>query len=175
MSELNPAGRLRKTDAGIAAIKDRDRAVAPRARTLLILVDGTKTVAQLAAMNTDVAQGMALLGQLLAGGYVSISEGAAAASPSPVATTPSPTPVASSSATAQPAPKPARDLKTSIRAATRYLETMMGPGADSFNLQLERCKSVEEFEAKVQEITLLLARARSVKKAEEFSAAALGR
>jgi hypothetical protein len=51
----------------------------------------------------------------------------------------------------------------------------MGPGADPLNIQIERCKSVPEFEAKVQEITLLLARARSVKKAEEFNAAALGR
>ena len=84
--------------------------------------------------------------------------------------------VAPAAAPARPAVSPpARDLKTSIRAATRFLESMMGPGADNFNIQLERCKTVEEFEAKVQEITLLLARARSVKKAEEFSAAALGK
>lgn len=166
MAELNPASLLRKTESGQNAIKERDRSLAPRARTLLIMVDGARSVAQLAALNTDAVQGLALLNQLVLSGYVEVLTAEAA---------PAPAPQLATTAAAAALEPPNRDLKTSIRAATRFLEGMMGPGADAFNLQLEKCTNKSEFEAKVQEITLLLARARSVKKAEEFNAAALGR
>ena len=184
---LNPASVLKKTEAGLVAIKERDRALAPRARTLLILMDGIKNAGQLAAMNTDTVQGMELLDQLIQSGFAASMDGASAqsaapkASPSAAPTAPSKplapvaavvpaTPPVAASAVSQPP----RDLKTSVRAATRFLEGWLGPVSESFCLQLERCKTPAEFEAKVLEIKLLLASARSVKKAEEFSAAALG-
>ena len=184
---LNPASVLKKTEAGLTAIKERDRALAPRARTLLIMMDGIKNASQLAAMNTDVVQGMELLEQLVQSGFATSTDGASvqgvAPMATPVVTTAAigkpPAPVAAAVPSASPvaAPavsQPARDLKTSVRAATRFLEGWLGPVSESFCLQLERCKTPAEFESKVLEIKLLLATARSVKKAEEFSAAALG-
>lgn len=187
MAELNPASQLRKTEAGMLAIKERDRTLLARARTLLIMVDGTKTVAQLAALNADVAQGLELLAHLEQLGFVSVvvkpaaaptRGAAAAASPSaPSAPSTPSTPVATppaAAAAAAPIRAPVRDLQTSIRMATKFLEGWMGPGSEPLCLQLERCKTSQEFAAKVQEIRVLLATARSVKKAEEFSIAALG-
>jgi hypothetical protein len=187
---LNPASVLKKTEAGLVAIKERDRALVPRARTLLIMMDGSKTAAQLAAMNTDAVQGMELLNQLVQSGFAmpldsSTASSATAVTPQAVTAPqlatkpPGAVPMAVPSPTPAPvaptlAPRPARDLKTSIRAGTRFLESWLGPVSESFCLQLERCKTQQEFDAKVLEIKLLLASARSVKKAEEFSIAALG-
>lgn len=181
MAELNPASQLRKTEAGMLAIKERDRTLLARARTLLIMVDGTKTVAQLAALNADVAQGLELLAHLEQLGFVSVvvkpaaapTQGAAAAASPSAPSTPVATPPAAAAAAA-PIRAPVRDLQTSIRMATKFLEGWMGPGSEPLCLQLERCKTSQEFAAKVQEIRVLLATARSVKKAEEFSIAALG-
>lgn len=180
---VNPTSVLKKTDAGLVAIKERDRTLAPRARTLLIMMDGIKNAGQLAAMNVDSVQGMELLDQLIQSGFAAPLEGASG--PNAPSVTPAATvtavqtiqSVAPTAATASPpaaAPRPARDLKTSIRTGTRFLESWLGPVSESFCLQLERCKTPAEFEAKVLEIKLLLASARSAKKAEEFSAAALG-
>ncbi len=177
MAELNPASQLRKTEAGMLAIKERDRTLLARARTLLIMVDGTKTVAQLAALNADVAQGLELLAHLEQLGFVSVVVKPVAAPTQRVAaaaSTAAPsTPVAPPPAAA-PVQAPVRDLQTSIRMATKFLENWMGPGSEPLCIQLERCKTSQEFAAKVQEIRVLLATARSVKKAEEFSIAALG-
>ncbi len=181
MAELNPASQLRKTEAGMLAIKERDRTLLARARTLLIMVDGTKTVAQLAALNADVAQGLELLAHLEQLGFVSVvvkpaaapTQGAAAAASPSAPSTPVATPPAAAAA-AVPIRAPVRDLQTSIRMATKFLEGWMGPGSEPLCIQLERCKTSQEFAAKVQEIRVLLATARSVKKAEEFSIAALG-
>ncbi len=178
MAELNPASQLRKTEAGMLAIKERDRTLLARARTLLIMVDGTKTVAQLAALNADAAQGLELLSHLEQLGFVSVvgtaplsAQPASVAAPAVAAM---PTPAHAPAPAAAQVQPPARDLKMSIRAATRFLEGWMGPGSEPLCIQLERCKTPIEFEAKVQEIRVLLATARSVKKAEEFGAAALG-
>jgi hypothetical protein len=178
MAELNPASQLRKTEAGLLAIKERDRSLLARARTLLIMVDGTKTVAQLAAMNSDVAQGMELLAHLEQLGFVAVVTNPAAAPGQTASATAAPAAPAAAAApvatAGTPARAPERDLRTSIRMATKFLEGWMGPGSEPLCLQLERCKTPVEFEAKVQEIRVLLATARSVKKAEEFSIAALG-
>lgn len=178
MAELNPSSQLRKTDAGLAAIKERDRSLAARARTLLIMVDGTKTAAQLSALSAEPVQSMELLAQLEQLGFVSVvgtaaptAQPAAVAAPSVAAAA---APTAASAPVAAPVRPAPRDLQTSIRAATRFLEGWMGPGSEPLCIQLERCKTTVEFEAKVQEIRVLLATARSVKKAEEFSVAALG-
>jgi hypothetical protein len=72
MPDLDASAILGKTESGMLAIKERDRSLAPRARTLLIMVDGVKSVAQLAALNTDAIQGAALLKQLLETGFVTV-------------------------------------------------------------------------------------------------------
>jgi hypothetical protein len=165
MNALQPNTVLKKTEKGAIAIRDRDRSLGPRARTVLILVDGVKTAAQLSAVGQDAAQGMELIQQLLAEGWIEVAGSAA-----------TPAAAAPSSGGAAPVARaaPTRDLKLAIRAACRNLESFMGMGADPLSLQLEKCTSNKEFEAKVREIQQLLTRTHSDKRAADFASAALG-
>jgi hypothetical protein len=165
MTILHPNTALKKTEKGVFAIRDRDRSLGPRGRTLLILVDGVKTATQLSAVGQDAAQGMELIQQLLNDGWIEVVGSAA---PSAAASSA----VSAPAATAVAVPK--RNLNDSIRAACRHLESFMGLGADPLSMQLEKCKSNAEFEAKVQEISQLLVRAHSEKRASDFVAAATG-
>lgn len=162
MNELLPNTVLKKTEKGVLAIRERDRSLGPRARTVLILVDGIKTASQLSAVGQDKVQGIELIEQLLTEGWIEM-----ALSPVP-ATRVAATPLAPA------APPAARVLGESIRAACRNLESFMGPGADPLSLQLEKCKTTAEFEAKVHGISQMLVRSHSEKRAASFEAAALG-
>lgn len=167
MNELLPNTVLKKTEKGALAIRERDRSLGPRARTVLILVDGIKTANQLSAVGQDKVQGMALVEQLLTEGWIEMALSPVAATS--VAATP-----AAAAAPPAAAVVSARVLGESIRAACRNLESFMGPGADPLSLQLEKCKTAAEFEAKVHGISQMLVRSHSEKRAASFEAAALG-
>ena len=47
MTDLDTHSVLRKTEAGVNAIKLRDRSLTPKSRMLLIVVDGHKSVGEL--------------------------------------------------------------------------------------------------------------------------------
>jgi hypothetical protein len=61
-----------------------------------------------------------------------------------------------------------------VRKASRALENLLGPSSDVLCLQIEKCKSMAELVAKVQDLRAVVATLRSPKKADEFIAAALG-
>jgi hypothetical protein len=157
---------LKKTDQGIEAIKHRDRALPPRERTTLILVDGSKRLQDLAQACGSLDEALRIGQALVDLGLASVVSGAVAP-PSPTHATTGNTP-----ATAAP---PVQDLRISARRATKVLEDLLGPACEPLALQLEKCKSVAELEAKIQELRPVVASMRSEKKAEEFVAAALGR
>lgn len=148
---------LKKTDQGIEAIKHRDRALAPRERTTLILVDGSKRLQDLAQACGSLDEALRIGQTLVDLGLASVvSGGAAEAAPSPTAAAQS------------------QDLRSSTRRATKALEDLLGPACEPLALQLEKCKSMAELQAKILELRAVVASMRSEKKAEEFAAAALG-
>lgn len=161
MTDLDFTAVLRKTESGVDAIKIRDRALTPRLRMLLILVDGAKTVAELSKSTTNPDEARLLLGELLSAGFVQELD-----LPKPVAK-PVPAPVKAVS------PVPDEGLKAAIRRATHLLEDTLGPNAESLCLQIERCTNAAQFNAKVIEIARIVAAMRSEKKAAEFLLAAL--
>lgn len=65
MSELQANTVLRKTEAGINGIKQRDPRLNPKLRMSLILVDGTKSVAELLKSLPNPEEVMQMLTQLL--------------------------------------------------------------------------------------------------------------
>jgi len=158
---------LKKTDQGIEAIKHRDRALAPRERTTLILVDGSKRLQDLAQACGSLDEALRIGQALVDLGLASVVSGGAAA-PSPAAAA-GDAPAAAAAA-AQP-----QDLRSSTRRATKALEDLLGPACEPLALQLEKCKSMAELQAKILELRTVVASMRSEKKAEEFVAAALGR
>jgi hypothetical protein len=186
MADLLPNSLIGKSEKGKIAIRDRDRSLLPRTRSLLIMIDGNKTAQQLAALNPDAAQGFELVKSLVTDGFAEVLGPVGAGLPRPVIESASPprspltaasnmaaanaSQVAASSTAPPQAPK---DLKMVCRAAVKYLESIMGPAAESLALQLERCKTVAEFDAKAQEIRRLLAATHSEKRGADFAAAAM--
>ena len=160
---------LKKTDQGIEAIKHRDRALAPRERTTLILVDGSKRLQDLAQACGSLDEALRIGQALIDLGLASVVSGGAAA-PSPTAAAAAGDAPAAAAAAAQP-----QDLRSSTRRATKALEDLLGPACEPLALQLEKCKSMAELQAKILELRTVVASMRSEKKAEEFVAAALGR
>lgn len=159
---------LKKTDQGIEAIKHRDRALAPRERTTLILVDGSKRLQDLAQACGSLDEALRIGQALVDLGLASVVSGGAAA-PSPTAAAAGDAPAAATAAA------PPQDLRSSTRRATKALEDLLGPACEPLALQLEKCKSMAELQAKILELRGVVASMRSEKKAEEFVAAALGR
>lgn len=157
---------LKKTDQGIEAIKHRDRALAPRERTTLILVDGSKRLQDLAQACGSLDEALRIGQALVDLGLASVVSGGAAA--------PSPTAAAGDAPAAATAAAPPQDLRSSTRRATKALEDLLGPACEPLALQLEKCKSMAELQAKILELRAVVASMRSEKKAEEFVAAALG-
>lgn len=162
MADLELKSILRKTEAGIDAIKLRDRALTPKQRMLLIVVDGTKTIAELLKPMPDPQEALQLLGDLRSAGYVYELEPAQAIkNPEP------PVPVKAASSA------PDASLKPAIQRTTRLLEELLGPTCEPLCLQLEKCKNRDEFTAKVHDFRRIVASMRSEKKADEFVSAAL--
>ncbi len=162
MTDLAPNSVLRKTEAGMNAIKLRDRALTPKSRMLLIVVDGAKSIAELLKPLPNPDEARQLLGDLLSAGFVEALE-----LPKPA---PAPVPAA---VPLKAAPAGADDtLKPMIRRASRLLEDLLGPDAESLCLQIERCTSQTQFTSKIIEISRIVATMRSEKKGAEFLLAA---
>jgi hypothetical protein len=162
MNELQPASVLRKTESGLAAIKVFDRSLVPKARTLLILIDGKKTVQELRKFSPDPTQISGLISELMAAGYIRLDDVAApVANPEIIPTTAVAPKLVSGSLP---------DLKIPIRKVTRALEELLGPTSEGLCLQIEKCKTLEELNAKIQSMRTVVAQSRSEKKAEEFIA-----
>jgi len=163
MTDLALTHVLRKTESGVNAIKVRDRTMGHKQRMLLILVDGTKPVGALVKSLPDPQEARQVLGELLDTGYVELVDAPAPTSP------PMPAPAAERS----PGALSETALPDAIRRATRLLENLLGPGSEPLCLQLEKCKTTDQFTARVLDCRRVVAGMRSESKADEFVAAAL--
>lgn len=160
---MNPTDVAKKTEAGAKAIQTRDKTLSPRQRTLLIMVDGVKPVQALSQVCASLQEAMDMLEALQAAGLIEW------ASPPVLAAV-----VRPSGLPAKPTPTTAADIRPDIRRATRALEDLLGPACEPLALQLEKCKTMEELIAKIQDFRQVVAGMRSEKKAAEFVATALG-
>lgn len=161
MTDLELNSILCKTESGINAIKLRDRAMTAKQRMLLIVVNGTKSVAELVKAMPDPDEALQLLGELLTTGYVYEQKLPTAVKKlEPVLAK-----VASKA--------PDVSLQAAIRRTTCLLENLLGPTSEPLCLQLEKCLNFDEFTAKVKDLRHIVTSMRSEKKAEEFASAAL--
>lgn len=129
-----------KTARGAEEIGGAGRSLAARLRRALILVDGVKSVADLAPM---FRQGEidAILEELQAAGYISL-EGGAVAEPAPTPSSATGTSVASPGASR---------LEEARRIAMREVMDRLGPGGDTLALKIERAAGPAELRAVVAE------------------------
>lgn len=166
--ELLPSSILHKTALGLAAVKAHDRSLDQKSRTLLILMDGSKTVQELSKFSPDPVQIPLLLQSLLDMGLV------AQATQAEEVVAPTSAAVPQSVVGAAGVLKAPLDLKGAARKASRALENILGPSSEVLCMQIEKCKTMDELVAKVQDLRVVVARLLSVKKADEFVASALG-
>ena len=164
MSELQASTVLRKTEAGINGIKQRDSLLTPKLRMLLIVVDGAKSVAELLKPLPNPEEAGQMLTQLLGAGFVSIVDAPQAA--------PRPALAPTQPARAKDNETDAAALTAAMRRATQLLDNMLGPDSEVLCLQIERCTSSVQLNIKIIEISRIVAAMRSEKKAAEFLLAA---
>lgn len=148
---------LKKTPAGQAEVSSKAHALPPRARSLLIMIDGKRTLDDLRAMlGAQVDESVKLL---MAEGLV---EGSAAPAPAPA------TPSTAPAAPAAPVAAPAADLATRRRDAARAVTDALGPMADALAMRIEKAKTDDELQATLRLAAQALSDAAPRAKADAF-------
>jgi hypothetical protein len=168
---MNPSDVVDKTEAGQAEVRTRAAGLAQRLRTLLIMVDGARTVAQLQAAAAQVGAPADALDQLLQAGLVAVRSAAparssSAASRAAASAAPPPAPAPAAAA----APAPAAGLPDRLRVARQYINDTIvdavGVRAVFFTLKVERCYSADDLEGLLPEFERLLSKARGASEAQ---------
>ena len=149
----------RKTPLGVAEIESRALKIPQRLRTLLIMIDGKRSAASLAAM----AQAEESIAALHAQGLIE----PAASSPAPAAEAPvQAAPAATSSRTA----KATTVLyETSRRLVVRELTDAVGPAAETLAIKVERTGNATELRALLPQIMQVVTAMRGRAFAEALS------
>jgi hypothetical protein len=150
----------RKTAKGSEAIANRQSGLGPRHRSLLIMTDGRRSVAELAPVGSAFGDVGELFAALLAQGLIEPVHEAAA--------TPAAASVAAPSA---PLGDPARQkvsLSQAQRHAVHLLNDLLGPSAAELCMKLEASKTVAEFRSSLQRTEAVLRDAVGPRKAEHF-------
>lgn len=156
-----------KTPKGVAEMGARSEQLSMVARRVLIMMDGRRTVDELAVF-VRAGEIDAIVTQLESAG---LAERAGAVAPTPaMPTTMAPRAISEPAVQAPPSgPLPAPDerdlapitLDEAKRRAVRGLSDRLGPEADGMAMRIEACRSIDEFRERVRD-------------AERFVTAALG-
>lgn len=151
-----------KTPKGAAEVAARSAQLSMTARRVLIMMDGKRTVDELAVL-VRPGEIEAIVSQLENGGLAQASRGNAPLDvPTVNGRASDPMPEAASAAmddrelNVNPI-----TLEEAKRRAVRELNDRLGPGAESAAIRIENCRTIEEFRDRVRE-------------AERFVSAALG-
>lgn len=140
---MNLQAVLKKTGKGAEEIETRRHKLEQKLRTVLIVVNGKATGADLVQQFAQIGDVRPALEQLLAGGF--IEEVAPAAG--------------------------AADFKETRIALSQAVTDAMGPTGDAITLQLEACKSIDELRAFVEGKRALLEGALGPRGAKFFARA----
>jgi hypothetical protein len=155
---MDPEQVLSKTDKGREEIATRAHHLDAKHRRVLILVDGASTAGDIAAKVAGFDDGMAVLDDLLSGGFVSGGGGAAA-------------PQAPPASVAAASPAATDSLESLKRLACSQVERLMGPDGDQLALRIENAGSREEFLAEARKVHAALSAFLGPKKADLFAKA----
>lgn len=128
-----------KSVKGSEAIATRQHGLAPKLRSMLILIDGKRSFEELVKLSQMLGDTGQLLEQLLDQGF--IEPGAAAAPAAHVSSAP-----ASLAAAAGPH---ATSLTEAQRFAVRRLTDIMGPNAEELCLRIEAARNVHDLQVAV--------------------------
>ncbi len=139
-----------KTDQGRDALTSRPAGLGPRLRSLLIMVDGKRSVGELDRMLGSDGAAAPLLEQLAAEGWI---EGTApVAAPVASAAVASPPTLAEGPATLPPPTADALPFPEARRLVVRFINDQLGPMGEPLAIKVEGCKSGAELLAMLPRI-----------------------
>lgn len=149
---LDRTAVLVKTPKGLEEVKSRTHGVPQKLRTLLIMVDGTSTVADILGRFPGIAEIETNLETLVAQGFLEGKGGTAApAAPSPAA--PAATALSAPAAPAVVLPERADEA---LRMLARKLYDTMGPAADMITGDIERARDPAAFSKVTERVARML-------------------
>lgn len=154
---MKPSDVPVKTDAGNRELSQRAHKLSPRVRSLLIVIHGTDTVAELSRSFQGFGDVGASLNELAGLGLISVRESA-------MATAPTQLPAANAPDIVPPATHAKQFLNETAVAA-------LGLRAFLFTLKLEHCYTTDELRGILPEYRRVVAKA----KGDEFAAAMVAR
>lgn len=144
----------RKTAKGSEAIANRQSGLGPRHRSLLIMIDGKRSVGELAPVGSALGDVSDLIQVLQAEGLIEPLNAAAPAAPA-------------STAAAADAP-PRITLSQAQRHAVRLLNDLLGPAAADLCMRVESTKSAQEFRTALRRAEQVVRDGLGARKAERF-------
>ncbi|HRP75673.1 MAG TPA: hypothetical protein PKZ27_08745 [Rhodocyclaceae bacterium] len=154
---MEPTTVYAKTEVGHEEISSRTRRLPARVRTMLIMVDGRRSVGELLNNSPVPAESHAHLETLVEGGFIA-PVGVVGGGVAPAATT----------AAVSVAPPPAGDLDEAKRVVSRMLMEMIGPEADFFTGRVDDAGSMGELQIEAGKLRKMIDDSFSARKAEQF-------
>jgi hypothetical protein len=159
-----------RTDKGAAEVAQRSQAIPARARSLLLMIDGKATGAQLLEKFAAYPNSAEFLQLLEDGGYIAPLQGGAppsASAPAAVATAP-----VQGAPAGAPTPAPAAAGAGGIGAAKRFmvrtLHEVFGPDADSLTGKVDQAQTAADLRQLAEKHRDLIASMGSRRKAEAY-------
>lgn len=126
-----------------------------RERTLLVMVDGKTSAADLLARAQHMPDPQGLLAKLVENGFIAAETAAAPAA-------------AIAPAQAPAAPQEQRVLQETMRYAEHFLDEVLGPEADMLSEAIDKCKTLPELRVRLEKTRDAIAGMGKKRKAEEF-------
>jgi len=156
---MAPDSILQKTELGRQEIATRQLRLDPRSRAVLVVIDGRRTLADLAESLASMGDVAAIVEKLAGLGLVADSRpGAAAARPASPAIAPA------------PQLSGAEKLAVARREAARALYDALGPDSDPFTARLEQATTVAALLQEAQRAAELLRAVGGRSRADAFLA-----
>ena len=165
---MKPASYYARTEKGAAEVAQRSQAIPARARSLLLMIDGKSTGAQLLEKLAAFPNSGELLQLLETEGYIGPVDGGGAAVSAPAAAPAS----AASVTAAPPAASPGTGSGAGIGAAKRFmirsLHEIFGPDADSLTGKVDLAQTTEDLRKLAEKHRELMASMGSRRKADAY-------
>ena len=170
---MKPASYYARTEKGAAEVAQRSQAIPARARSLLLMIDGKLTGAQLLEKLAAFPNSGELLQLLETEGYIGPVDGGGAAVSAPAAAPASTASVTAAPAAASPAvASPGTGSVSGIGAAKRFmirsLHEIFGPDADSLTGKVDLAQTTEDLRKLAEKHRELMASMGSRRKADAY-------
>ena len=165
---MKPASYYARTEKGAAEVAQRSQAIPARARSLLLMIDGKSTGAQLLEKLAAFPNSGELLQLLETEGYIGPVDGGGAAVSAPAAAPASTASVTAAPAAASPGTGSVSGIGAAKRFMIRSLHEIFGPDADSLTGKVDLAQTTEDLRKLAEKHRELMASMGSRRKADAY-------